>query len=108
MPSNIAGRVLLNTFVNGAGPPSVWGSQLPVFVPLSSVADALSFPPWLGTATVLAGLCVLGIGSMAWMSALGPKSRMWGQRTTLMGVLLTIVGFGFATLTTLIRDVLTP
>lgn len=73
----------------------------------SELADALAFPPWTGTVLKFAGLCILLIGVMAWLTAIGIPRRAWGRRVALSGVALTIVGFAFDAFVEVLKYVLT-
>ena len=97
--------------VEWAGP--VGGSAVLTasFVPLdvsTALANAVDFPPWVGTVTKYTGLCVFVLGLMAWLSSYGYRTRMWGRRVAVSGIALTIAGFAFGTFVDLLKYVLTP
>jgi hypothetical protein len=81
------------------------------FVPLdvsTALANAVDFPPWVGTVTKYTGLCVFVLGLMAWLSSYGYRTRVWGRRVAVSGIALTVAGFAFGTFVDLLKYVLTP
>lgn len=90
-----------------AGSAVVTASLVPLDVS-TALADAVDFPPWVGTVTKYAGLCVFLLGLMAWLSGFGYRTRTWGRRVAVSGIAIAIVGFAFGTFVDLLKYVLTP
>lgn len=69
-------------------------------------ASLLAFPDWTGQVFALAGLCLLVLGLMAWLSSHRLQRRAWGRRFTLTGGGLFVVGTAWGTFLDLLRYVL--
>jgi drug/metabolite transporter superfamily protein YnfA len=69
-------------------------------------ASLLAFPDWTGQVFALAGLCLLLLGLMAWLSSHRLQRRTWGRRFTLTGGGLFVVGTAWGSFLDLLRYVL--
>jgi hypothetical protein len=66
----------------------------------------IDFPDWTAQVFIYAGLCLLLLGLMAWLSSHRLKQRAWGRRLVLSGVGLFVVGTAWSTFVNLLRYVL--
>jgi hypothetical protein len=66
----------------------------------------IDLPDWTARVFVSAGLCLLLLGLMAWLTGPGRQRRAWGRRLALSGGGLFVVGSAWETFLTLLRYVL--
>lgn len=66
----------------------------------------IDFPDWTARVFIYAGLCLLVLGLLAWLSSHRLQQRAWGRRLALSGAGLFVVGSAWRTFLDLVGYVL--